>query len=1073
MSDDATRTPRRTVLKAAALGAAGGLVPPAVPAGAAVRESAEPGTAPATPPADLERRALALQPPAFLLETAVPPRMAAGKGSRLSISDRAAICGGHSLRWDHDARSRIVVRADLAYGADPYRPLDDQAWQGTVDTFSVWVFNEEPADDAIRFEFGRGERTDAWFDFRLGFTGWRTAWVRYGYDMHGRAHPDMDTVRIIAPRRSGTLHLDQLLLNVAVRPDGPTRDVQVPEVCREGDAWDAQHWQALYLFDQLLKKRQLPAPAPSEEDRASLRTLLARYHDEYLAAAVRVDDAYVAALTAQVAELGVPERSSTGTGRPVLSYQSQIYPPQIAADLTSFVGAATLRGCTDLMKTVAQAHDAAGDAHRPALAELYLRLVAHLRDQGWTHGSCQGTIHHLGYDARGYYDSVHLMRDVLRDAGLLGAVRADVTWLTGLGRIFRGWDHRMAYGSVMDILGTTFRGLLAAVLLYESEAEQVAYLHALRDWLDRALLPVPGIQDGIKPDGTTFHHVGFYPDYARDGFSGLAPLVYVMGGGTFRISERAHAWLKRALLTMRLYANKFHWPISLTGRHPRGTTALSVTPYEWLAFAGTPDGSSDVDPELASAFLRLLPAEPSDRQKRLAGRLAARGITAEPDPSGTWALNYAALAVHRRDNWQVTVRGHNRYLWSTEVYEGANWYGRYNTYGQIQVLHRGDPVTNADSGYSQPGWDWNRRPGTTTIRKPLPHLRADLTGTIEEMLLTDERFAGAHAIDGRHGMFAMRLHEHPKYDGSHRARTAVFLFDDRIVALGSGIGNDDRVHETETTLFQTRLAAPSDPTYVEGPEPVTAFPYERPGIELREPRWLLDDKGIGYYLPAGQRIGVQRTTQHSRDQATDAPTSGDFATAWIRHGTAPRGGRYEYAMVVRATPERMAAFTEEMADPARAPYTVLRADTTAHIVTDRATGITGYAAFEAVDRLAGETAVRGVDTPSMLLTRRDGDALVLAVCDPDLRLYEGIDRDQYEHGRYVGHFSPWSRPWLTSPSRPHTLRVTLRGHWRAAGAGEPCRTRRQGRATVVEFETVDGRPVQARLLPAPARRIKP
>ncbi|MFG2196516.1 chondroitinase family polysaccharide lyase [Streptomyces sp. NPDC048639] len=1069
MSDDAPQTHRRTVLKAAAVSAAGTLALPSAPAGARTpdrpAEAAHPGATTATADVGLEQRALELRPPAFLLETAVPPHMTAEHGSRLTISDRASVCGGHALRWDHTARSRIVVGAGLEYAPDPYRPLDDQAWQGTVDTFSVWIFNEKAVDDTVRFEFGRGERTDAWFDFHLGFTGWRTAWVRYGYDMHGRPHPGMDTVRIIAPRRSGTLYLDQLLLNVAVRPDGPTRDAQVPEVCREGDEWDAQHWQALYLFDRLLTKRPPVVREPTSHERASLHTLLTRYHDDYLAAPVTVDDAYVAALTAQVAELGVPERTTAGTGRPVHAYQAQTYPPEIAADLKSFVDAATLRSVTDLMQKIAQAHDAADTGRRPALAELYLRIVAHLRDQGWTHGSCQGTIHHLGYDVRGYYDSVHLMRDVLREAGLLDAVRADVTWLSGLGRIVRGWDHRMAYGSIMDILGTTFRGLLAAVLLRDTEAEQVAYLHALRTWLDAALLPVPGIQDGLKPDGCTFHHVGFYPDYARDGFSGLAPMVYVMSGGAFRISGRAHGSLKRALLTMRLYANKFHWPISLTGRHPRGTTALSVTPYEWLAFAGTPGGTSDHDPELGAAFLRLLPAAPTDRQKRLAERLAARGVTAEADPNGAWALNYAALAVHRRENWQVTVRGHNRYLWSTEVYDGANWYGRYNTYGQIQVLHRGDPVNNADSGYSQAGWDWNRRPGTTTLRKPLPELRADLTGTIEEMLLTEERFAGAHTIDGRHGMFAMRLREHPKYDGSHRARISVFLFDDRVVALGTGIRNEDRTNETETTLFQTSLADTADPTYVGGPEPVTAFPYERPDIHLDRATWLLDDKGLGYYLPPGQRIGVRRATQTSRDQATDAATSGDFATAWIRHGIAPAGGRYEYAMLVGATPERMAAFARDMADPARAAYTVLRADTTAHIVTDRATGITGYAAFEPTARLA-EGTVRGVDTPSMLLTRRDGEALVLAVCDPDLRLHDGIDSDQYEHGVYVGHFSPWSRPWLTRPSRPHALRVTLRGHWRPAADSEPCRVRHENGGTVVAFETVDGRPVQARLVRA-------
>ncbi|MGI5176864.1 chondroitinase family protein [Dactylosporangium sp. CA-152071] len=154
---------------------------------------------------DLERRALELDPPAFLLETAVPAHITASAGSMLAISDRAAVCGTRSMRWDFAARSDITVRAHLRWERDPYRPtpLSDQAWQGTVDTFSIWIYNETAMDDVVRFKFGRDGRTDAWFDFHLNFTGWRTAWVRYDYDMHGRAHPDMNTLRIVAPRRAG------------------------------------------------------------------------------------------------------------------------------------------------------------------------------------------------------------------------------------------------------------------------------------------------------------------------------------------------------------------------------------------------------------------------------------------------------------------------------------------------------------------------------------------------------------------------------------------------------------------------------------------------------------------------------------------------------------------------------------------------------------------------------------------------------------------------------------------------------------------------------------------------------
>ncbi|MEU3962390.1 chondroitinase family polysaccharide lyase [Streptomyces buecherae] len=1012
----------------------------------------------------LEERALALTPPAFLLETAVPEAFAAGTGSALAIDvAHGSVCGRHALRWDHGPRTQLTVTAELAWAPDPYRtnPLADQAWQGTVDTFAVWVHNERATDDAIRFEFGRGERVDCWFEFRLDFTGWRTAWVRYAYDMHGRPRADMDTCRITAPRRAGTLWLDQFLLNVALRPDAPCRDAQVDHVGIEGDNWDQQHWQALYLFDRLLTRQPIEAPTPTPAERAGLRTVARRYHDDYLAGGPPVTDAYVEQLARQIEELT--------RDRAVFSFQGQIYPPEIAADLTAFVGAADLKEVTGLLRTIAQAYDAAGPGTPQAdtLGELYLRIVRRLRALGWTYGSCQGTIHHLGFAMVGYYDSVVLMREVLREAGLLAAVRADLTWLVGLGRLRRGFDFRNGHGSTVDILNTNVRGMFAVALLQDGAARQVGHLRALSDWLSRYLLPTDGIQDGLKVDGTTFHHVGCYPDYARDGFSGVAPIVYLLSRGPFRVTTEAHAALRRAALTLRIMANALHWPIPLSGRKPEGTTGLSVTPYQWLAIAGTPDGRAAVDAEVGAAFLRLLPARPTDAQRRVAERLRAAGVRAEDPPAGAWAYNYAALAIQRRDAWQVVVRGHNRYLWSTEVYEGANWYGRYNTYGHIHVLHRGDPVTNRDSGFRQEGYDWNRRPGTTTPHKPWDALKADLTGTIEEMLLSEEAFAGGHTIDGRNGMFAMRLREHPKHDESHHARVSVFLFDNRVIALGTGIGNDDHHHETETTLFQTHLARPDDPTHLGGPEPITAFPHHHPDGVLAADTWLLDDKGLGYYVPAGQRLALTRSTQHSRRHGNGAPTSGDFATAWLRHGRAPRAARYAYAMVIGATPATMAAFTRHMADPATAPYTVHRADDGAHIVTDRATGLTGYAAFQPTDGLdAGGGPVRGVDTPALLLCRPDGDgALALSVCDPDLRLYEGRDADQYEGERYVGHWSPFSRPWLTHPSQEHTLRVRLRGRWRLA-TGEGCRVRAAADDTVLSVRTVHGRPVQVRLVRA-------
>ncbi|MCW3815969.1 chondroitinase family polysaccharide lyase [Micromonospora sp. DR5-3] len=1054
---------RRNVLSAAAAGAAIVGLP------SVARASAQTAQAPAAVSADpsaLELQALALEPPVFLFETHVPDQVRAVGGSRLSISDDVARAGQHSLRWDYQPGGAVEVRAPLHYQPSAYQRGGDQGFMGTVDTFSVWLYNDQPIDELLRVEFGRGSVVDAWCEIHLGFRGWRTAWIRYGYDLSGQPRQGMNTVRFIAPPQvpAGTLYLDLLILNSELRPDHPTPDRQVPFVNAESAQSDNDHWLGLLRFSQLMADAP-PAPEPTADELASLALM----HSAYYAAVRRVTkvtDASVAALASSVDAMGVPAESDSGQGRPIIGYQAAVYPAPITAELATFVNGVGLQKYTDLMYQVATAYDAATVAdHRVNLATLYLRMLVHLRDQGWTNGSAQGTIHHLGYQARGLYNSVYLVRDMLAERGMLDAARADLAWLTGFGRLRDNWSDGHPYGGVLDIVNTTIQGLLGTALLAPTPATQVANLKLLKDWLDHALTPSPGIEDGFKVDGTMFHHVGFYPDYDRDGLSGGSPTLVILSGTVFAISPAAHERWKEALLRMRVYANKTQWPLSIAMRHPTGLTGLNINPFRAMIEAGSPDSSAALDPELGAAFLRLLPANPSSAQLAMAKRLTDAGVTAEADPEGNWAMNYATLALQRREDWSVAVRGHNRYLWSTEIYETDNLYGRYVTYGQIQVMSGGNPVDNRGSGFVQPGWNWNRWPGTTAKNLPFDQLRADLAGTIEEMLLTDSRFAGAGSIDGRNGVFGMDLHEHPKYDESHRARKSVFLFDNRVIAIGTDISNADEQHRTETTLFQALLPQSTSPQYDSELGQISSMPYQETR-ELDRPVWMLDPQGIGYYVPAGQRLALTRDTQTGPEQGGVSQGSADFATAWLDHGSAPTGASYEYAMVVRANQETMTDFSARMADPRQAPYVVHRADNSAHIVWDRATGITGYVVFEPQERLA-EGRLAAVDTPSLLLTYDDGGDVVLSVTDPDLRLYEGEDPDQYNSdGRFVGRVTSYSRPWRRSQSASHRLRLTLHGRWHLADEHPRVTVESVSATTVVGVLCQHGEGVQFRLRPA-------
>src|SRR5690606_38125817 len=116
----------------------------------------------------------------------------------------------------------------------------------------------------------------------------------------------------------------------------------------------------------------------------------------------------------------------------------------------------------------------------------------------------------------------------------------------------------------------------------------------------------------------------------------------------------------------------------------------------------------------------------------------------------------------------------------------------------------------------------------------------------------------------------------------------------------------------------------------------------------------------------------------------------------LSHGRAPKDGAYEFAVLVQASPEQVQQFAEAMKHPEQAPYVVLRRDCMAHIVHDRESRTTGYAWFEAGEvQNAGR--IRAVDTPCMVMYREEANGeLRMSVVDPDLRLYGGVEEDQYD-----------------------------------------------------------------------------
>ncbi|MGL5644330.1 chondroitinase family polysaccharide lyase, partial [Cetobacterium sp.] len=542
-------------------------------------------------------------------------------------------------------------------------------------------------------------------------------------------------------------------------------------------------------------------------------------------------------------------------------------------------------------------------------------------------------------------------------------------------------------------LNTMLPGMLTAILLNESKEKESKELYQLQSYLMNSIKYSPGVLGGFKYDGTVFHHMQNYPAYAKGAFEGLVPIIYYLNGTSYAVTGEQYKIVKNSVLTTRLYSNKYNYLLSLTGRHPNGKFKIDSEGFRLMALSG----EGGVDKELAQAYLRL------DPQGKSAEKFRNMGLKEERAPQGSWTMYMGSLQLHRRKEWLAGVKGYSRYLVGNETYIKNNLYGRYMSYGAFQILEG----SLKESGYVQEGWDWKHFPGTTAIDVPFEKLKSNISQVdtksgVEEMLLSDETYSGGNSLNDN-GMFAMKLHEHPKYNGTHRARKSVFFFNNKAILLGSGIENNDSENETHTTLFQNYLGQNLKNSYIQKEDAI------------------IDSQNNLYKIVEGDVV-LKKGKQESKDQNSGEKTENNYELAYINHGKAPKNGKYHYSILIKGNNEEQEKFRKN------SKYEVLNQDNSSHIVKDLKSDMIGYALFES-GKVQNNRFIESVDTPSMILLQEKGKEIQMSFVDPDLRLYEGRDEEQYDKNGVMIERSIYSRPWIGNEGKEHIALVILKGKY--------------------------------------------
>lgn len=427
----------------------------------------------------------------FSFEEPQLPACITGVQSQLGISGAHYKDGKHSLEWTFEPNGRLELRKDLKF-----EKKDPTGKDLYLSAFIVWIYNEQPQDAAIEFEFLKDGRKCASFPFGINFKGWRAAWVCYERDMQGTPEEGMNELRIVAPDAKGRLFIDHLITATKVDARQQTADLQVPFV----NAGTTNHW--LVLYKHSLLKPDIELTPVSDKQRQEMKLLEKRFRDMIYTKG-KVTEKEAETIRKKYDLYQITYKDGQVSGVPVFmvraseAYERMI--PDWDKDMLTKMGI-EMRAYFDLMKRIAVAYNnsEAGSPIRKEMRRKFLAMYDHITDQGVAYGSCWGNIHHYGYSVRGLYPAYFLMKDVLREEGKLLEAERTLRWYAITNEVYPKPEGN---GIDMDSFNTQTTGRIASILMMEDTPEKLQYLKSFSRWIDYGCRPAPGLAGSFKVDG--------------------------------------------------------------------------------------------------------------------------------------------------------------------------------------------------------------------------------------------------------------------------------------------------------------------------------------------------------------------------------------------------------------------------------------------------------------------------------------------------------------------------------------------------------------------------------------------
>ena len=497
------------------------------------------------------------------------------------------------------------------------------------------------------------------------------------------------------------------------------------------------------------------------------------------------------------------------------------------------------------------------------------------------------------------------------------------------------------------------------------------------------------IERVYTPDGGAIHHFCDHISYSSDLTFKISTLARNIHNTDYKLSKFAIRNMKafakaRALASVDLYS-----PGNLSARATLEGVHFKQLPNILLDLYNMGSSKGSYDYEMLQLFLNI-----EGRHNSWKGQYFNQGFK-KTDLVDHFSLNVSSAAIHRRNDWVVSIDGNRNPFKGIEMYVNpgeARTFMRNSCFGSMQILNRN--FADQFKKFSYDGWDYNHFPGVTSQYKPFTDL---MVLRNVEQIKNESSFAQGVSLD-KNGMLSMIIN-----DEGEVCRKSFFCFDNRITVLTTGIkvGTGSSV---STTLFQNKLTDKELPLQING-RLISDFPLVN-NTSLSDRVILKDHFNNSYFVHSSSNsiLSVKRSSQVNfnskelkrnapqrakilkeknkltRDEARELltycePQSGNYSTAYVKHEI--NDSKLLYTVYVDSDVERNIS------------YKVLSDTNYAHILYDTPSKVTCYSIFNPA-YISHSNLIKSSNSPVTLMAKESENGYLI-----------NLNKTNSEHDRYT------------------------------------------------------------------------